>query len=59
MEMTKQDRIIANVDASMGIENMPLTEGDKKRIRDCMNGKTTFQEAVDELIEKHTKQMSV
>lgn len=57
--MTKQDRIIANVNASMVMEDMPLTSEDKQRIRDCLNGKTTFQGAINEIIKKHTKQMTV
>lgn len=53
--MTKQERIIENVNASMAMEGMPLTEKDKQRIRDCLGGKTTFQDAVNEIIRKHAK----
>lgn len=54
--MSDLDRIIENVDASMDMENMPLTSADKQRLRNCLEGKIPFQEAVNEIIKKYTKQ---
>ncbi|PWJ47896.1 antitoxin VbhA family protein [Faecalicatena contorta] len=57
--MTEYDRIIKNIDASMAMEGMPLTIDDKQRIRACLEGKTTFQDVVNEIIKKHTKQAAM
>lgn len=57
--MTENDRIIENVNASMGMEDMPLTFEDKKRIRDCLEGKKSFQDTVDDIIRKHIKRVMV
>ncbi len=53
--MSESDRIIANVNATMSMEGMPLTELDKARIRDCIDGRKSFDETVRELIEKYRK----
>ena len=37
--MSDTERIIANVNATMAMEGMPLTNDDKMRIRDCLEGK--------------------
>ena len=55
--VSESDRIIANVNATMSMEGMPLTELDKARIRDCIDGRKSFDETVRELIEKYRKQI--
>lgn len=52
--MTEQEkqRIIANVNGTMSIEGMPLTETDKQRIKDILDGKITADEAIAQIIEE-------
>lgn len=38
------ENIIEKVNNTMKIENMPLTEEDKKSIRNILSGKTTVEE---------------
>jgi hypothetical protein len=37
------ENIIQNIDFSMKMEGMPLTEEDKNRLRNCMMGKDAVQ----------------
>jgi len=48
------ENIIENIDFSMKMENMPLTEEDKIRLRLCLNGKKEINEVLQETIKKHT-----
>lgn len=57
MIMSKEDRIIENTNATMSMENMPLLQEDKERIRECLEGKVSFQEAVDKLVKKYTHKL--
>ena len=51
--MKKYDRIINNIDATMSMENMPLLKEDKDRIRHCLEGKVSYEDAINKLIEKY------
>lgn len=51
--MSENERIIANTNATMSMENMPLMEEDKKRIKECLEGKISFQVAVENLVKKY------
>ncbi len=51
--MSEAENILANVDATMRMEGMPLTDEDKNRILDCLTGKTTFDLEVKKIIEKY------
>ncbi|MDR0449697.1 MAG: hypothetical protein LBH26_00345 [Treponema sp.] len=31
------ENIVENIDFTMGMENMPLTDEEKERLRDCLN----------------------
>lgn len=42
--------IVENVNSNMAMEGMPLEDEDRRRILDCLEGKKTFQEAVEELV---------
>ena len=53
--MSETERIIANVNATMAMEGMPLTIADKVRIRDCIEGRKTFEDTVKELVEYYKK----
>ncbi|MCD7771411.1 MAG: hypothetical protein LUH23_04935 [Oscillospiraceae bacterium] len=53
--MSEADRIIANVNATMSMEGLPLTDEDKERLRLCLSGKKSFEVTVDELISRYKK----
>ena len=48
------ENIVKNIDFSMTMEGMPLTNEDKNRLRDCLNGKSDIDTILQELIKKHT-----
>ena len=55
MTMSEAERIVANVNASMAMEGMPLTEAEKNRIKDCIEGKKSFDEEIQKLLEYYKK----
>lgn len=50
--MTEQEKqkIITSVNGTMSLEGMPLTETDKQRISDILDGKITADEAIQKII---------
>jgi hypothetical protein len=48
------ENIIQNIDFSMKMEDMPLTEEDKNRLRNCMTGKDDIAKVLQETIKKYT-----
>jgi hypothetical protein len=48
------ENIVENIDFSMAMEDMPLTDKDKNRLRDCLNGIIDVDEILQEVIKKHT-----
>ncbi|GHT71900.1 hypothetical protein AGMMS49579_08170 [Spirochaetia bacterium] len=48
------ENIIENIDFSMKMEDMPLTEDDKYRLRNCITGKTDINAVLQETIKKYT-----
>ena len=46
--------IIDNIDFSMKMEDMPLTEEDKSRLFICLNGNKDTNEVLQETIKKHS-----
>lgn len=48
------ENIIENIDFSMKMEDMPLTEDDKYRLRNCITGKTDINTVLQETIKKYT-----
>ena len=48
------ENIIENIDFSMKMEDMPLTEEDKSRLRTCLSGNRDINEVLRETIKKHT-----
>ena len=48
------ENIIENIDFSMKMEDMPLTEEDKSRLIICLNGNKDTNEVLQETIKKHT-----
>ena len=49
------DYIIENINFSMKMEDMPLTEDDKTRLRACLSGNRDINDVLHETIKKHTK----
>ena len=49
----KAENIIENIDFSMKMEDMPLTEEDKSRLKICLNGNKDINEVLQETIKKH------
>lgn len=52
--MSEIERIINQVDSSMAMEGMPLTQADRSRIEDCLNNPAVLNEVIAELLKKHT-----
>ena len=48
------ENIIENIDFSMRMEEMPLSNEDKNRLRNCLNGKDDIHKVLQETIKKHT-----
>lgn len=53
--MSNVERIIENVDATMDMEGMPLLQEDRERVKECIEGKVSFEYAVALLIKKYTR----
>ena len=53
IQATQVERTIRDIDFTMSMEDMPLTESDKQRLRDCITGKVDINDALSEVIEKH------
>jgi hypothetical protein len=47
------ERVIENIDFSMKMENMPLTEEDKNRLKNCLNHTYDINTVLQETIKKH------
>lgn len=54
MLMSEIDRIINEVNGSMAIEGMPLTNEDKERIRVSLSDNEKYKKILKELIIKHS-----
>ncbi len=52
--MSEIDRIINEVNGSMSIEGMPLTNEDKERIRVSLSDNKKYKKILKELIIKHS-----
>ena len=48
------EKIIDNIDFSMKMEDMPLTDEDKNRLRNCIIGTEDINKVLQEIIKKHT-----
>ena len=53
--MRDTEQKIREVDATMAMEGMPLTDEDKKRLRDIFEGKATVEKTVQLLVQKHSQ----
>ncbi len=52
--MSKNDRIINNINATMSMEDMPLLKEDKDCLRECLEGKVSYEDAINKLIKQYT-----
>ncbi len=52
--MSEIERIINEVDSSMSMEGLPLTNADKERISLCLNNPNALDDIISELLKKHT-----
>jgi antitoxin Phd len=53
--MRDTEQKIREVNATMAMEGMPLTDDDERRLKDIFEGKTTVEETVQALVEKHSR----
>ena len=51
--MKDVEKLIDQVNGTMAMEGMPLTDDDKERLRECITGKTSYDEMVKRLVKKH------
>jgi hypothetical protein len=47
------ENIIENIDFTMGMEDMSLTDGEKNRLRDCLNKTVDIDTILQKIIKKH------
>lgn len=55
--MRDLEKLIDEVNGSMSMEGMPLTQTDKDRIRHCAGNEELVEKTIAELIKKHTAVM--
>jgi hypothetical protein len=48
------EQTIREVNGTMAIEGMPLTDEDKNRIRDILHGRVSIDDVIRQLTEKHS-----
>ncbi|MED4954513.1 hypothetical protein GNQ08_18315 [Paenibacillus macerans] len=51
--MRDMEKLIEQVDGTMAMEGMPLTQDDKDRIRHCAGNDKLVEETIAKLIKKH------
>jgi len=49
------ERVIEMVNGTMAMENIPLTDEDRRRLRTVLSGKITADEMVQQLVIKHRR----
>ena len=53
--MRNVEQTIREINGTMAIENMPLTDDDRKRLREVLNGRVSVETVIKQLTEKHKK----
>jgi len=48
------DNVIENIDFTMKMEDMPLTDEDKFRLKNCIDKNLDIDKILQELIKKHS-----
>lgn len=54
IKMSEAEKIIREVDSSMAMEGMPLTDDDKERIKLCLENPSRANDILQMLLRKHT-----
>ena len=57
--MLNVENILKTTDASMKMEGMDLCAGDLSRIKDCLEGKKDFSNAIAELVKSYSSPVRV
>lgn len=52
--MSEIEKIVNDVDSSMSMEGLPLTNEDKDRIKICLADPTLVDRMISDLLAKHT-----
>lgn len=52
--MDRVEKIIGEINGTMAIEGMPLTQEDREMLRRCMTGETTPEEERKQILEKYS-----
>ena len=52
--MDRIDKIIGEINGTMAIENMPLTQEDREMLRRCMSGETTPEKERRQIIKQYS-----
>ncbi len=55
--MRDVEQLIREVNGTMAIEGMPLTDEDKKRVRDIIIGRTRIDDIINQLKDKYKAQI--
>ena len=53
--MSKSDKIIKSVESNFALEGMRFSNREKKIMRDCLSGKTSFDTAVKNAIARYKR----
>lgn len=48
--MSENNRIIKNINATMSMENIQLLKADKESLKKRLEGKVSYQDAIDKII---------
>lgn len=51
--MRDVEKIIGEINGTMAIEGMPLTDEDRDMLRECITGKTTPDEMIKRLVKRY------
>ena len=55
MDSKEAGRIISSVGGTMAMEGLPLTEENKDRLRECLEGRKSFEEYFRGIDERHRR----
>ena len=53
--VSREDKIIKSVESNFALEGMKFSDREKKVMRDCLSGKTSFDVAVKNAIAKYKR----
>ena len=53
--MSREDKIIKNVESNFALEGMKFSVREKKIMQDCLSGKTSFDAAIQNAIARYKR----